>query len=81
MKILPRRGRLSTTEQLHHLNFNETEPILKAAPYKTAAVWQLTSHLTNHPSKTKHGHCRRNKDEHTSNVFLWTPSHGHTSVG
>ena len=26
--------------------------ILEAAPYKTAAVQLLTSHLTNHPSKT-----------------------------
>ena len=28
------------------------EQILVAAPYKTAAVWPLASHLTNYPSKT-----------------------------
>ena len=29
------------------------EQILEATPHKTAAVGQLTTHLTNHPSKTK----------------------------
>ena len=28
------------------------EQILETAPYKTAIVWSLTSHLTNYPSKT-----------------------------
>ena len=29
------------------------EQILEAAPYKTAAIRSLTSHLTNHSCKTK----------------------------
>ena len=28
------------------------EKILEATPYKTTAVWPLTTHLKNHPSKT-----------------------------
>ena len=31
---------------------------------------------------TRHeGHCWRSKDKLISNVLLWTPSHGHASVG
>ena len=49
----------STTVWLHPLEFNETlrekatrvlHAVLEEAPHKTAAV--LTTHLTNHPSKT-----------------------------
>ena len=33
-------------------------------------------------SQARHtGHCRRSKDEHISNVLLWTSIHGHTSLG
>ena len=46
------------------------EQILEAAPYKTAAVPPLTSHLTNHPSKTRSaGHCWRIKDGLISNFL------------
>ena len=27
------------------------------------------------------GHCWRSKDTLISNILLWTPTHGHTSVG
>ena len=47
--------------------------ILEAAPYKTAAVQALSSHLINHPNKMA-------KDELISNVLLWTTTHGHIVV-
>ena len=37
---------------LHNDAMYGFEQKLATAPYKTAAVWPLTSHLTNHPSKT-----------------------------
>ena len=57
--------------------------ILEATPYKTAAVWPSTSHLTNHPREknSTSGHCWRSKDELISDVLLWTPTHGYPSVG
>ena len=58
------------------------EQILEATPYKTAIVPPLTSHLTNNPSKMNKS-CRalREKQEQThKQYFLWTPTHGHTSV-
>ena len=49
------------------------EQVLETAPYKTAAVWPLTSCLVNHPSKMKHaGHNWRNKDKLISSVLLYT---------
>ena len=58
------------------------EQILEAASYKKATVWQLTSHHTNYPVRQAiHArHCWRSKDELISDVFLWTPTHGHTSI-
>ena len=47
------------------------EQILEAAPYKTATVRSLTSHLENHPSKNKF----------INEILLWTPTHGYNSVG
>ena len=34
------------------------------------------------PSKARHtGHCWKNKDKFISNIYLWTPTHGQTSIG
>ena len=55
------------------------EQILEAAAYKTAVIQPLTSHLTNHPTKTSHI-CWRSKDKLISNIFPWTTTHEHTSV-
>ena len=58
------------------------EQILEVAPYRTAAVWPLTSNLTNHPrkmSKTCWAMLER-KDKLISNILLWTPIQGHISV-
>ena len=58
------------------------EQILEAKSYMTAAAGPLTSYFTNHPRQTKHvRHCSRSKSQLISNVLLWTPIHGHTSVG
>ena len=45
--------------------------ILEAAPYKTADVQPINSHLTNHPRKTNN----------TCWALLWTSTRGHTIVG
>ena len=77
-----------TTVWLHHLetpeekarwDLNCFEQILEAAPDKTTAARPLTSYLTSHPSKTSKT-CFRSKDELRSDVLLWTPTHGHTSI-
>ena len=39
-----------------------------------------TSHLKNHPSKTKKM-CKRNMDKLISNILVWTPTYGHSCVG
>ena len=52
---------------------------LEAAPHKTAALQLLASYLTNYPSKkNKTGWALLEKL--VSDVLLWTPTHGHTSV-
>ena len=96
MGILPSYNCVNTTVSLYHLDFNEIleekargqlhkdvgccfKQILEATPYKSTAVQPFTSHLTNHSRHA--GHCWRSKDEFISNVFLWTPTHGHTSIG
>ena len=56
------------------------EQKLEATLHKIAGIQPPTYHLTNHPSKTNKTLCE-SKDEHISNVLLWTPTHGHTSVG
>ena len=55
------------------------EQILERAPNNIAAVQPLTSHLTNYPRKTNKTGCR-SKDKLTSDILLWTPTHGHTNV-
>ena len=63
--------------ELHKNDMGCFEQILEAALRKIAAVWPLTSYLTNHPRWTRHTrHCWRSKDKLISNVFLWTPTHG-----
>ena len=54
--------------------------ILEAAPCKTAVAQPIISHLISHPSKMSKT-CWKSKDEFISNIFLWTSTHGHTSVG
>ena len=55
--------------------------ILEAIFFKTVAVQTLTSHLTKHIRQDRHArHCWKSKDKLISDIFLWTPTHGHTSV-
>ena len=57
------------------------EQILEAAAHKTATVQPLTSHLTNYPSKTRYTWLFWwNKDKLIPIIYLWTLTHGHTSV-
>ena len=59
------------------------EQILEAISHKTATVGHLFPiSKAIQIRRTRHmGHCRRSKDELISDVPLWTPSHGRTSVG
>ena len=56
------------------------ELVLEAALRKTAPIRPLTSHHTNHP-KMMYKTCWRSKGKLISDDLLWTPIHGHTSVG
>ena len=57
------------------------EQIMEAAPYRTVFVWPPPSYLPNHSIKTSKTYCRRSKNKLISDVFLWTPTQGHISVG
>ena len=59
------------------------EQILKATPDKRGAVWPPTFDFKNHPRKMNNTctHCRKNNDELTSDVVVWTLTHRHISVG
>ena len=58
------------------------EKILEAILEEIIAVRPLTSHLKNHPRRTRHArHCWRSKDELIRDVLLGTPPHGRASVG
>ena len=48
------------------------EQILEATPYKTAAVWPLTSHLMNHPSKINKTLLVTAVEVRTSHKLQWT---------
>ena len=50
----------------------------KQHPKKTAAVRPLTSNHANHSRKTRYAGV--SKDELISEILLWTPTHGHTSI-
>ena len=65
MRFLPSCGCVSITEQIHHLDTNETFGenldcnytrmvcvVVEATLLKAAVVWPLASHLTNHSNKT-----------------------------
>ena len=53
--------------------------IPKVANLKTAVVRPFITHLLNHPNETMKT-CWWSKDELISDVPLWTPTHGYTSV-
>ena len=69
--------------KLHKNAMSYIEQILEATIHETTAEWPLTSDLkTIQVRQTRHtGHCWRNKDELISDVFLWIPTYGRTSVG
>ena len=56
------------------------EQILEATSHKTVVVWPPTSHLTKHPNKTIKTY-KKSKDEFTSEILLWTPTHGPNDIG
>ena len=56
------------------------EQIQPAAHHETRAVWLSTSHLTNYQRRYVENSFR-NKDELKSDISLWTPVHGCSSVG
>ena len=83
--ILPSSNSVSNTNWLHHfdgeLHKDSTycfEQILKAVPYKTAAVQPLTSHLTNHWCKMSRELLEKQRQ---TNILLWTQIHGHINMG
>ena len=62
--------------QLYKNTGSYFEQILRAIPQnEVTTVRPLTSHLTNHPSKTK------SLDELINDVLLRTPTHGRASIG
>ena len=95
MGILPSFSHvITTTTWLNHLHFNEMMKekfeweqykdaaccfiqILEVVTHQTAGVQLLTPHLTNDPNKI----CWRCKNELISDIFSWTPTNGHTSIG
>ena len=56
------------------------EQILEGAPYKIAAVWLLTSHHTNHPSKMSKT-CLLVGGKVITSILQWTPLHKPTNTG
>ena len=81
--FLPSRGCVNSTVWMHHKNVTGyTEQSWKQHPIKQ----QLYSHLLpiSKPiqvRQTRHmENCWRSKNE-INDVLLWTPSHGHASVG
>ena len=60
------------------------EWILEVVTHWAAVVCPLTSYLTNHLSKISKTYWalldKLSKEKHTTNILLWTPTHGHTSV-
>ena len=60
-----------------------SEQTREAAPYKTVAVQPLTSHLANHPRKASKTYwvLPEKQGWTQSDILLWTPTQGHTSVG
>ena len=96
MGIFPSCSCVSTIVYLHHLDSNEKarwelhknavyyfEQILEAAPNKTAALRPLASYLINHSSMMNIicWALLETKVKLISNVLLWIPILGHTSIG
>ena len=71
-----RKGYMRTTQENCMLFW--TQP--GSSTLQTADVCLLTSYLTNHPSKMNKT-CWRSKNKLIIDILLWTPTHGHTSVG
>ena len=69
--------------QLHKNVASNVEQVLEAVPTKQ----QLYGHLplitkTIQFRRTRHtDHCWRSRDEHISDILLWTPSHGQATAG
>ena len=86
---------VSTTVWLHYLDSNEMLgekarwELHKNDVYHLEQSWKqnlkktaVTSYLINHPRQRIYArHCWRSKDKLIIDVFPWTPTHGHTSVG
>ena len=54
----------------------------KTAPHKAATVRPLTPPHHENYRRTRHaGHCWRSRDEHISDILLWTHSHGRAKAG
>ena len=51
---------------------------MEAAPHKTIAVWSLTFHFKNHPSKRKT--CETLLEKNEVKFFNGPTTHGHASV-
>ena len=69
--------------ELHKASTCYFEQILEAEPHKTVFVQSLIYHLTNHPSKMNKTYwvlLEKQRQTH-KRCFLWTPTHGRTSVG
>ena len=60
-------------QELHKDAARSFKPMLEVESLKTAAVWPLTTHLADLQIKEH--------DELISDVLLWTPTHGNSSVG
>ena len=55
--------------------------ILEETLNKTAVIRPPVSHLSNHSNKLNETYCWRRKYRLINNVPIWTPTHGHASVG
>ena len=69
--------------ELHKDSASSIEWIQEAISHETTSVRPPTSYLKNHKKRKSMyaGHYWRSEDELISDVFLWTPSHGHARVG
>ena len=70
--------------QLHKNFTSNTEQILEVTYQKKRQLYDHRPPIskTIQIRWTRHaGHCWRSKDKLISDILLWTPSHGHASVG
>ena len=88
MGILPRCSYVSATIWLHHFDYNEALGEKKLhVNNKKNAVWCFELVLETAPNRSctasylwSHKLSKKNEPD-VSDVLLWTPTHGHTSVG